>query len=147
MKPISVKRFYGEKKPLKQLQYKSSVRLVVETLKKDIFKALRYPVRDQRRKTLRVPILKEDRLFFGRRGIEELLATDPQHDSSWHERIVSERGDVNYVLPPEVKVHVRKVRCEKDMKIGPDGRVEQTRKEHGYQLVVKLVRYRRPGGP
>lgn len=145
MEGITVQKFYGRPKLQQKLVYKDSIRLVVKTLRSEIFKSLRFPVRQRSSVTIKVPILDEDRLFFGRRTIDQVLATDEQCPSDWHQRVVSECLDINYLIPSEIVMRVKKVRSEKELVIGPDGKPLSRDRHHGYQLTVKLVRHRKVG--
>ena len=73
-------------------------------------KLLRFPIRDKSACTARVQILQEDKRFFEGNTLNDVLKYSSKYNTKWHTRCVREVGDVNYAVPEECTVRVRKLR-------------------------------------
>ena len=140
MNGITPSRFYSQPKPALCASNNSFV-LVVDSIKEQVFKSLKFPIREKARKILRFKIAIQDRRFFTDTSLDELMSlTTIRKD--WSERIVSERGDKNVVDASSVKV--RKIRSETVFEKNKDG-IAKYRQEFGYEVVVTITRKRLVG--
>lgn len=142
MEGISTRKFYGDE--LRQ-RSNTSIKLVATTLRRDIFKCLRFPVRQKSKAVIRVPVLPEDQAFFAKSSVDTILQCSGMYSPRWNCRVISPNGDENYVVPSECEVKVAKVRGEAWYIRGGDGAIDKRKREHGLELKITLYRYRRSG--
>lgn len=144
MNSISTRKFYGTPKPV---PIKSSLALVAQSLQTKIFKALRFPLKQKAKCTIRIPILHQDISYFSGKTLDSILRYGFSYTPEWHSRGVTAAGDINDVVPEECVVKVRKMRKEKAFIGGGSGQTREKDIYHGSELVVTLWRRRRPARP
>ena len=138
MNGIPVRQFYGAPKPHKCAN--NSISLVADTLHSLIFHSLRFPAREKARKRLRVKIPARDKQFYQGQTVEGILDHATADTKNWHIRYISKDGDANAVLRSSLKV--QKVRAESHFARGSDGHFYETKRHHGYEICVEIIRKR-----
>ena len=142
MKPFSPRQFYGAETP--HFCPNHSLQLVADTIAALIFKSLNFPIRDKPKKVIRVKILRKDIKYISGKTVDQLLRLySSTYEKSWGEKVISAHGDKNVINSSSVKV--RKARCVSSYRLESDGKYVSRKQDQGYEVVVTVIRERRPG--